>query len=81
MHKGIKTYTMHEVETGRGTLTVYVDDDTKKVHHGVYHDDSTPCTLHPYESNPYENILDNCTDMYTWAQMNGKIERGTVVFK
>ena len=79
--KETRTYTMHDIETAHGTLTVYVDDETKKVHHGVYHESRNPRTLHPYEPNPTENVLDNCTDMYTCAQIKRKIERGTVTFK
>ena len=28
--KETRTYTMHDIETAHGTLTVYVDDETKK---------------------------------------------------
>ena len=80
MKKSITTYTMHDVETGRGTLTLYVDDTTKKGHHGVYHSDRSPVTLYPYEADPRENALD-IAQCYTLAQVKSKLEHGTICFR
>ena len=80
MKKSITTYTMHDVETKRGTLTLYVDDSTKKVHHGVYSDDKNPVTLYPYEANSRENVLD-IAQYYTLAQIKSKLKNGTICFR
>ena len=77
----MRTYKMHEVEVDGATLTVYADAETKKVHHGVFHESRDPRTLYPYEPNPHENILDNCTDFYTISQVREKLKRGTLVFR
>ena len=81
MKKESRTYTMHDIETERGTLTVYVDDETKKVHHGVYYDSKHPRTLYPCEPNARENVLDGCAGMYTLQQVKSKLRNGTITFQ
>ena len=79
--KFMKTYIMYDISTEEGVLTVYVDDKTQKVHHGVYHESKNPVTLYPYEPNKTENALDSCTGLYTLLQVKRRLKSGTIFFK
>lgn len=63
--KGIimKTYTEHEANG----LSIYVDDETGKVHHPVNWDSANQTTLYPYAYNTRSRVWDNVSGDYTLA--------------
>ena len=72
----MKTYTTH----GLHFYTVYVDDETGKVHHAVNFNCSNPTTLYPYEPAKGGG-LDNACGLYTLRQVRNRFQRGDIVFK
>ena len=59
----MKTYTEHEVNG----LSIYVDDETGKVHHAVNYDSANQTTLYPYAYNTRSRVWDNVSGDYTLA--------------
>lgn len=59
----MKTYTEHEVNG----LSIYVDDETGKVHHAVNWDSPNQTTLYPYAYNTRSRVWDNVSGDYTLA--------------
>ena len=57
----MKTYTEHEVNG----LSIYVDDETRKVHHAVNWDSPNQATLYPYAYNTRSRVWDNVSGDYT----------------
>ena len=74
--KTMKTYTRYEYEG----YDIYVDDDTKKVHHAVKIDAPNPTTLYPYEPCKTGG-LDNCCEFYTLQQVKSRMKTGKICFK
>lgn len=72
----MKTYTWYEVDN----LTIYVSDDTGKVHHAVNYNSNNVVTLYPYEPCKYGG-LDNCCDCYTLRQVKNRLKTGKISFK
>lgn len=70
------TFTSFEL----GKYTVYVNDDTNKVHHAVDYNSSNPRTLYPYEPGKYEG-LDNVCGIYTLRQIRNRLNKGTIYFR
>ena len=70
------TYTYYEAET----LTIYVDDETGKVHHAVNYNSNNPVTLYPYEPAKYGG-LDNACGLYTLRQIKNRLKNGKISFK
>lgn len=48
----MKTYTEHEING----LSIYVDDETGKVHHAVNWDSPNQTTLYPYAYNTRSRV-------------------------
>lgn len=71
----MKTYTMHDLTEN---FTVYVDDESKKVHHAVNWESSNPTTLYPYE--PGHGGLDNVCGVYTLRQVKNRMKKGKICF-
>ena len=57
----MKTYT----EYAEGDFSIYVDDETGKVHHAVNWGSSNPVTLYPYAYNSRSRVWDNVSGDYT----------------
>ena len=72
----MNTYTAYEHDG----LTIYVNDETKKVHHAVNYNSNNIVTLYPYEPAK-EGGLDNAADFYTLRQVMNRMKTGKIVFK
>lgn len=72
----MKTYTYYEVDN----LTIYVSDDTGKVHHAVNYNSSNVVTLYPYEP-ANGGGWDNMCDVYTLRQIKNRLKTGKISFK
>lgn len=72
----MKTYTQHKM----GDLTVYVSDDTNRVHHAVNYTSENPVTLYPYEASKTGGY-DNISDVLTLEQARRRYNRGTLIFR
>lgn len=59
----MSTYTEHEVNG----LSIYVDDESGKVHHAVAWESQDPHTLYPYAYNSRSRVWDNVSGVYTLA--------------
>lgn len=57
----MKTYTEHE----NNGFSIYVDDETGKVHHAVNWNSLNPTTLYPYVYNSRSGVWDNVSGDYT----------------
>lgn len=80
----MKTYTTRKVGgfTLRklGDYTLYVSDDTGRVHHAVDYTSRNPVTLYPYaacRSGGYDNV---CGEL-TVTQTRSRYSRGTLIFR
>lgn len=51
----MKTYTEHEING----MSIYVDDETGKVHHAVNWNSPNQTTLYPYAYNTRSRVWDN----------------------
>lgn len=72
----MNTYTWYEVDN----LTIYVNDETGKVHHAVDETARNRVTLYPYEPSKYGG-LDNACNMYTLRQVKNRLKNGKICFR
>lgn len=73
----MKTYTAYEHDE----FTIYVSDDTGKVHHAANYNTTqyNIKTLYPYE--PANGGWDNACDKYTLRQIKNRLKNGKISFK
>lgn len=72
----MKTYTTRKL----GNFTLFVSDDTGRVHHAVDNTSSSPITLYPYaasKSGGYDNVCDELTV----TQIRSRYSRNTLIFR
>ena len=72
----MKTYTTRKL----GDYTLFVNDDTGRVHHAVDSTSRNPTTLYPYAASKYGGYDNVCGEL-TVTQIRSRYSRNTLVFR